>query len=151
MEKHVPGTSPLDLKLRKKAKARRDHLCLGTTGRQSARELFSRQSLPSVGNRTKPSCSWWIHPAAAYRDGVIHGSMNGITADRNGAYAIMMTDGEEIKTGRHDVIKYKALQSDPGRFKLMHGVPTRNPVRVLRTWRLKSPWAPKGGLRYDGL
>ncbi|SLM41364.1 SRA-YDG [Lasallia pustulata] len=95
--------------------------------------------------------AWWIHPAAAYRDGVIHGSTNGITADRNGAYAILMTDGEEVKTGRHDVIKYKALQSDPGRFKLMQGVPTRNPVRVLRTWRLKSPWAPKGGLRYDGL
>lgn len=62
-----------------------------------------------------------------------------------------MTDDEEVKTGGHAVIKYKAVQTDPGRFKLMQGVATRNPVRVLRTWRLKSPWAPQAGLRYDGL
>ncbi len=78
-------------------------------------------------------------------------SNDGITADEDGAYAIVMTDQEEIDTGRVGVTLYQASSTDPGRFRLMKNITSRAKVRVLRTWRLKSRWAPKAGLRYDGL
>ncbi|MCJ1397322.1 hypothetical protein MMC11_000514 [Xylographa trunciseda] len=94
---------------------------------------------------------WWIKPAAAYRDGIIHGSTNGITADVDGAYAIFMTDNEEAETSEENVFRYWASPKDPGCLQLMSNVHSRELVRVLRSWRLDSRLAPKAGLRYDGL
>ena len=95
--------------------------------------------------------SWWIEAAAAYRDGIIQGSMYGITADDSKAYAIVMTDGQEIDTAEEHMIKYIPPATDPGRFKLMKNLTSQHPVRILRTWQLHSKWKPKAGLRYDGL
>lgn len=78
-------------------------------------------------------------------------SNDGITANEDGAYAVVMTDEEEIESGREGVIFYKASSTDPGRFQLMKNLTSRAPVRILRTWKLKSIWAPKAGIRYDGL
>lgn len=96
-------------------------------------------------------CSWWIEPAAAYRDGIIHGSIHGITADQTFAYAIVMTENEEVDDRNDDMIRYRASQTDPGVFRLMNNVTSQQPVRMLRTWQLRSRWQPKAGLRYDGL
>ena len=95
--------------------------------------------------------SWWIKRAAAYRDGIIDGSVHGITADKDGAYAILMMSEEELETSTHDLVKYRTSQSDPGCFKLMENLRSRQVVRVLRSWRMSSKWKPKAGLRYDGL
>ena len=82
---------------------------------------------------------------------MIDDSNDGITANEDGAYAVLMTNGEEIESGREGVVFYKASSNDPGRFPLMKNITSRAPVRVLRTWKLKSTLAPKGGIRYDGL
>ncbi|KAI9875977.1 MAG: hypothetical protein M1830_007618 [Pleopsidium flavum] len=113
-------------------------------GRDPARAYVVGHNGFSVGD-------WWIKAAAAFRDGMLDDSNDGITADEDGAYAIVMTDQEEIDTGRVGVIIYQAFSTDPGRFRLMKNITSRARVRVLRSWRLKSTWAPKAGLRYDGL
>lgn len=82
---------------------------------------------------------------------MIDDSSDGITANEDGAYAVVMTDEEEVESGREGVIFYKASSRDPGRFQLMKNMTNRGPVRILRTGRLKSIWAPKAGIRYDGL
>lgn len=99
--------------------------------------------------------SWWLKPAAAYRDGIIDETCHGITANENGAYAIVLTGSCELDLGRDREIKYEAAVSDPGVFRLTKTMLREDHeekvVRVLRSWKLKSKIAPKAGLRYDGL
>lgn len=78
-------------------------------------------------------------------------SSDGITANEDGAYAIVITDQEEIDTGREGVIGYRTSATDPGRFRLLKNVRSHNKIRILRTWRLNSRFAPSAGVRYDGL
>ena len=104
-----------------------------------------------VGSPLKVKHSWWIRRAAAHRDGIIDGSPHGITADKDGAYAILMTGEEELETGTDNLVKYRTSKFDPGCFKLMENLSSRQVVRVLRSWRMSSKWKPKAGLRYDGL
>ncbi len=78
-------------------------------------------------------------------------SNDGITANEDGAYAVVMTDDEEVDTGTEDMMLYKASSRDPGTFRLMRNITTRASVRILRTWRMNSTRAPKAGVRYDGL
>lgn len=105
--------------------------------------------LPNILN------SWWLKPAAAYRDGIVDETSHGITANENGAYAIVLTGSCEIDLGRDGEITYKAAVSDPGVFRLtktmLRADPEEKVVRVLRSWKLRSKIAPKAGLRYDGL
>ncbi len=99
--------------------------------------------------------SWWLKPAAAYRDGIIDETSHSITADQNGAYAIVLTGSCETDLGREREIRYQAAVDDPGVFKLtktmLRADPDEKVVRVLRSWKLRSKVAPKAGLRYDGL
>ena len=96
------------------------------------------------------SSSWWINLPSAYRDGIIHCSIKGITADDLGAYAIVMTDNQAIDDTEGSTT-YVASSTDNGRFKLTKNMTDHNLVRVLRTFRLNSKLAPEGGVRYDGL
>ena len=65
-----------------------------------------------------------------------------------------MKDSQELasdaKTG---ILRYAAPSRDVGVFKLMNTISSseRAAVRVLRSYKLDSPIAPIGGLRYDGL
>ena len=99
--------------------------------------------------------SWWLKPAAAYRDGIIDETSHGITANENGAFAIVLTGNCEVDLGRDQAIRYTAAVDDPGVFRLtktmQHEDPDQKVVRVLRSWKLRSKMAPKAGLRYDGL
>lgn len=99
--------------------------------------------------------SWWLKPAAAYRDGIIDETSHGITADANAAYAIVLTGNCEIDLGGNRDIRYIAADDDPGVFRLTKTMLREDPeekvVRVLRSWKLRSKTAPKAGLRYDGL
>ena len=62
-----------------------------------------------------------------------------------------MTGADELETGKESMIKYRSSQRDPGCFKLMKNIESRQLVRVLRSWRLSSKWRPRAGLRYEGL
>ncbi len=97
------------------------------------------------------SYSWWINTAYAYQDGIIDDSQDGVTADEDGAYAILLRNDQEIDSGRSDMVVYKATSTDRGKFMLMRNLNSRVCVRVLRSWRSESEWAPRAGLRYDGL
>lgn len=50
-----------------------------------------------------------------------------------------------------DTIWFDPPVGDPGARKLLRAMQNRDPIRVLRSWKLNSHQAPKAGLRYDGL
>ena len=99
------------------------------------------------------ACSWWLKPAAAYRDGIIDKTSHAITADHNGAYAILVDGSRELDLKANGTFTYHAALDDPGAFKLTKTMTsdTDKIVRILRSWKLRSKLAPKAGLRYDGL
>ena len=130
-----------------------EHIPLVTSASRSASTSlswpFPEILIPDV------QISWWLKPAAAYRDGIIDETSHGITANENGAYAIVLTGNCEVDLGRDRSIRYTAAVDDPGVFRLtktmQHEDPDQKVVRVLRSWKLRSKLAPKAGLRYDGL
>ena len=105
-------------------------------------------------DETDTTCSWWINPLFALRDGIIDSAdpAGGIVADVNGAYAVLMTEDAEIKSPTPEGFTYRAKHEDRGRFRLTAATrESRGPVRILRSHSLRSLWAPKAGVRYDGL
>ena len=98
--------------------------------------------------------SWWISPVFALRGGIIDSAeaAGGIVSDVDGAYALLMTGDEEISGPSPDSFTYRARSHDRGRYRLTAATrESRQPVRVLRAHSLRSFWAPKAGVRYDGL
>lgn len=76
----------------------------------------------------------------------------GICADKKGAYAVVMRGTDEVTTETPDKFKYRCNSGDPGRFRMTAAdFSCRYPIRVLRSHTLHSLWAPKSGLRYEGL
>ena len=99
--------------------------------------------------------SWWLKPAAAYRDGIIDKNHWAITADADGAYAIVVSGNREHDLKPNGDFVYQVADDDPGPWKLtklfFSDQISHKVVRVLRSYKLHSPLAPKAGLRYDGL
>lgn len=98
--------------------------------------------------------SWFLSPLFAFRAGIIDSSdsIGGITSDNLGAYAILMTSDEEVLGPSAEKFTYRARADDLGRYRLTAATrESRLPVRVLRAHGLRSFWAPKVGVRYDGL
>lgn len=104
--------------------------------------------------------SWWIKPAAAFRDGIIDEQHSSITANDAGAYAIRLDDDQEsggrfwereVEGVERMTTRFRAPVDEPHILKLTKAVLSRDPIRVLRSGTLNSEWAPKAGLRYDGL
>lgn len=65
-----------------------------------------------------------------------------------------MTEHTETNLSTNDEsCSYTPPPGDPGAYKLMATIngEQRKAVRVLRSWRLRSPLSPVGGIRYDGL
>ena len=98
-------------------------------------------------------CSWWLKPAAAFRDGIIDETSHAITADNHGAYAIVLNGAQEQGLCPDGQFKFHAALDDPGVLKMTKTMSsdTDPVVRLLRSWKLRSKLAPKAGLRYDGL
>jgi hypothetical protein len=89
----------------------------------------------------------------AFHEGIIdqHCTDGGIVADKNGAYAIVMKDSDEIEEGVPSRFVYRCKPNDSGRFRLTAATSvSRIPVRVLRSHSSSSMWAPRAGLRYEG-
>lgn len=103
---------------------------------------------------TENCISWWISALFAFKDGIIDSgeAAGGIISDAEGAYAVLMTRDEEIKVASMEVFTYRAPDHDRGRYRLTAATrESRQPVRVLRAHSLRSFYAPKAGVRYDGL
>ncbi|KAI9726331.1 MAG: hypothetical protein M1828_001605 [Chrysothrix sp. TS-e1954] len=97
---------------------------------------------------------WWIHPIFAYHAGIISYTSAGIgiTADEESAYAVLMTEQDEVVGGRFDRLQYQVKEDDPNCHRLRGCIlPMKTPVRVLRSHTLNSEWRPSAGVRYDGL
>lgn len=98
--------------------------------------------------------SWWISPLFAHRAGIVDSANpdGGIIFDSVGAYAVVMTDGDEIPGPTSETFQYRAKGRDPGRYRLTAASPeSRHPIRILRSHSLRSFWKPRAGVRYDGL
>lgn len=141
-------------------------LCkLGTTGMKSyildpkveAREarIFGHNGL-QVGN-----C--WARQVALFRDGG-HGILQGgiCGTEGNGAYSIIVSGAyHELDQDRGDTLYYSGPQShentsdvptnSTGTKAMIRSTQTGHPIRVFRAHTSHWRYAPRGGLRYDGL
>ncbi|KAI2637467.1 hypothetical protein GGS21DRAFT_480644 [Xylaria nigripes] len=92
---------------------------------------------------------WWLNITCAERDGIVNSSLETPTRGCYGVTALPLLTGLE-ELVRYNTVKYVR----EGRSSDMH-VPLISQVgrkiRILRGYRLKSIFAPKAGLRYDGL
>ena len=97
-------------------------------------------------------CSWWVHPIAAYRDGIVGvpGPGPGITTDGDRVFAILMAPDEDLqaRSSEDSTIIYRPRFTRADRTKLLRN---RNAVRVLRGAGSASGLGPEVGVRYEGL
>ena len=96
-------------------------------------------------------CSWWVHPIAAYRDGIIGQPGGGITTDGERAYAVLLASDEELQADDDDAIVYRPRPQRLSRTKLCS---IKTPVRVLRGATGVGGggvFGPDIGVRYEGL
>ncbi|KAE9969506.1 hypothetical protein EG328_006829 [Venturia inaequalis] len=97
---------------------------------------------------------WWINGLFAFRDGIINDKCTegGICHNELGAYAVVLKDDDEANSLSPDRFTYRCRTGDRGRYRLTAAdFRSRFPVRVLRSNSLRSLWAPRAGIRYDGL
>jgi len=90
----------------------------------------------------------------AYHAGALdNGDPSGrVICDKRAAYAVLLNGSDEIESSDPHYFKYHAKSADVGRYRLTAATPqTREPVRVFRSHTLRSFWAPRAGVRYDGL
>ena len=102
---------------------------------------------------------WWPLQICAVRDGV-HGEIEaGIAGKKeHGAYSVVLSGGRYANIDNGPMIEYcstaaKAQATKPtyGTELLLEAHRRRQPIRVLRSSRSPSIWAPTTGIRYDGL
>jgi len=100
------------------------------------------------------NCRWWVHPVFAFHDGIIDSPdpLGGITADQDGAYAILLTNSDESSSHNAEHFTYRCHAKDKGKFRLMNAIlPPKQSIRVLRSHTLRAPHSPAAGVRYEGL
>ncbi|KAF2396353.1 hypothetical protein EJ06DRAFT_585235 [Trichodelitschia bisporula] len=97
---------------------------------------------------------WWVHPALAFRAGIIDERTldGGICYDTSGVYAIVLTGNAEANAATPDEFTYRCTSGGRGISRLTAADwRSRCEVRVLRSQSLGSLWAPRAGVRYDGV
>lgn len=74
-----------------------------------------------------------------------------LTKGPYGVTAIPLLIGEELESSIPDCFTYRRTGTIEDMYvSVMSQLGQRN-VRILRGYKLNSPYAPKGGIRYDGL
>ncbi|XP_043230631.1 histone-lysine N-methyltransferase family member SUVH9-like [Amphibalanus amphitrite] len=119
--------------------------------------------------------TWWQTRLECCADGIHRPTVAGIHSGPSGAYSIALSGGYEDDLDWGECFTYtgeggrdlkgtaaqpKNLRTAPqsknqeltrGNLALTKNVETRTPVRVIRGYKLQSPYAPEEGYRYDGL
>lgn len=94
--------------------------------------------------------SWWLNLACAHRDGIVDSNREKPTKGKYGVAALPLLTGQEDIDYDDGAIRYVRQ----GRIADIH-VSLISQVgatfRILRGYHLRSPFAPKAGIRYDGL
>ncbi|OAA77713.1 sra-ydg [Akanthomyces lecanii RCEF 1005] len=109
------------------------------------------ESLSEVeGNQQFEPGHWWLNLACAARDGVVGATHETPTKGRYGFAALPLMSGNEVVDSDKDLIKYTRDSTlTDASVSLITQVGAK--TRLLRGHCLKSPFAPKSGVRYDGL
>jgi hypothetical protein len=90
----------------------------------------------------------------AYHDGIIADSLSkgGVTTCHTQAYALLLANSDELDCSDPAHFTYRSTRGDSRRYLLCAGtLASRRPIRVLRSYTLRSFFAPRAGVRYDGL
>jgi len=117
----------------------------------------TRRSPKYFGNGLLLNGQWWPTQLAAVRDGAHGATVAGISGGEGGAYSCIMSGGHEYPdVDNGNEVLYCGTDSDNGTITdktllLLQSERTGNPVRLIRSSKVNSPFAPKIGLRYDGL
>ncbi|KAF4979641.1 hypothetical protein FZEAL_4198 [Fusarium zealandicum] len=93
---------------------------------------------------------WWLNLACAHRDSIIGSARETPTKGKYGVAALPLLTGREDIPSNDGTIRYVR----EGRITDMHVSlisQVGSTIRILRGHRLHSPFAPKDGIRYDGL
>ncbi|KAA8912971.1 PUA-like domain-containing protein [Sphaerosporella brunnea] len=101
---------------------------------------------------------WWPLQICAVRDGAHGATEGGIWADKEAAVSIIISGGSGYQDeDRLNTVWYSGTAGEgPGlpsanTLAMMKAMDIGRPVRVLRSAKARSRYAPKEGLRYDGL
>lgn len=128
-------------------------------------EKFKLMDPKQHGNGRLLNGQWWPSQLAALRDGAHGSSQGGITGSVGaGAYSVIMAGGVDPSgqpypnEDRGDEVLYcgtdnKASTNEPSaetQF-MLENVRSKQPVRLIRSHNLHSPYTPELGFRYDGL
>jgi hypothetical protein len=90
----------------------------------------------------------------AYHDGIIASSSSngGVTTCLEQSYALLLVGDDELDCTDPKHFTYRSRAGDSRRYRLCAGtLDSRKPVRVLRSHTLRSFFAPRAGVRYDGM
>lgn len=94
---------------------------------------------------------WWLNLACCYRDGIVGSMFDDLTKGPYGITAMPLLTGEEIESTIPDCFTYRQVGPIQDMYICLMSQLGQKHVRILRGYKLKSPNAPKGGIRYDGL
>lgn len=97
---------------------------------------------------------WWINGLFACHAGIIdlRCAEGGICYDEKGAYAVVLSSATEAEGRSPNTFTYRCKPGDKGRYRLTAaGYKSHPPLRVLRSHNLGSLWAPRLGIRYEGM
>ncbi|KAI9721029.1 MAG: hypothetical protein M1812_002509 [Candelaria pacifica] len=127
-------------------------------------DTFPRRDANVFGANGLTIGDWWPLQRCALRDGAHGATMAGIAGKNDeGAYSIVVAGQyADLDDDYGDMLWYSASNShsntDPnvarvsgGALVLRQSIVTQRPVRVLRSFRGESSFAPSAGIRYDGL
>ncbi|KAI1844055.1 hypothetical protein JX266_009728 [Neoarthrinium moseri] len=104
------------------------------------------------GNQQFEAGHWWLNIVCAQRDGIVACPSEQPTSGQYGITALPLLTGQEeiVQKNGMDLVKYirKGRSSDM-HIALISQVGQK--IRILRGHKLKSIYAPRAGVRYDGL
>ncbi|KAK1073383.1 hypothetical protein LTR74_001792 [Friedmanniomyces endolithicus] len=130
----------------------------GVTVDSIDREYKGRATSKFHGNGPLINGQWWPTQLTVVRDGAHGATIAGISgATGEGAYSCVMSGGSTYEDEDHgEWVLYCGTDSKDGTAteltqRMLESVENGEPIRLIRSSQLKSPFAPEIGFRYDGL
>ncbi|KFY31725.1 hypothetical protein V493_00854 [Pseudogymnoascus sp. VKM F-4281 (FW-2241)] len=127
------------------------------TSHKLDKKYSMKKSANVVGDNSLVNGQWWPNRICALRDGAhgeqeagIHGQIG------KGTYSVVVAQGGYADEDKEMAIEYCGTQSEnsiptKNTRLLLESYETKQPLRVLRAENKNSKFAPKKGIRYDGL
>ncbi|KAH7321648.1 hypothetical protein BKA65DRAFT_540825 [Rhexocercosporidium sp. MPI-PUGE-AT-0058] len=103
------------------------------------------------GNLNFTPGDWWLNIHGALRDGAVGLADKMLTIGITGVVALALLAGEEISGPTLNLFEYTRISQGTDESMKLMACNRGQPIRVLRGSNLKSKYAPKAGIRYDGL